>query len=105
MPTKGYDVFFPRVGAYNRMVCKVCGSDCEVSCGRIGPTSSAEAILGAEQPHDRFICPHTDLPWHNTALALLREAEAEPDPLLRRFIHSSRRQLIQPNLGNAPEIP
>jgi len=66
MPTKGYDAFFPPAGARGRMHCRVCGTACQVSRGRIGPTGFAEAMLGAEQPHDSSAltrtCPGTTRP-------------------------------------------
>jgi hypothetical protein len=99
MPTKGYDAFFQPSGARGRMTCRVCGTECQVSRGRLGPTGFAEAVLGAEQPHDRFVCPHADLPWHNEALALLREAEAESDRMLRAFLDARREQWVRQHLA------
>lgn len=82
MPTRGYDAFFPDPGTFESMTCKVCGACCTVTRARVGPSTFAEAMLHAERPHDRFVCPHADLPWHNDALQLLREIEAETDPVL-----------------------
>jgi hypothetical protein len=81
------------------MTCRVCGCACQVSRGQIGPTGFAEAMLGAERPHDRFICPHADVPWHNEARALLREVEAEPDRMLRAFLNARREQWVQRHLS------
>lgn len=103
MPTKGYDAFFQPVGARDRMTCRVCGAECTVTRGCIGPTGFAEAMTGAEQPHDRFVCPHADLPWHTEALALLREEEAEPDRLLRRLLSARREQWVQRYLRDERE--
>ena len=57
MPTKGYDSFFLPVGSRGQIVCRVCGTDCPVTRGRIGPTGYAETMNGVEQPHDRFRLP------------------------------------------------
>lgn len=56
-----------------------------------------------EQPHDRFICPHADLPWHDEALALLRKAAAEPDRMLRVFLDARREQWAQQHLSAGRE--
>jgi len=86
MPTLGYDAFFPDPGKYESMTCRVCGACCTVTRARIGPGSFAEAVLHTERPHDRFVCPHADLPWHNDALRLRREINHEVDPLLARAL-------------------
>ncbi len=86
MPTVGYDAFFTNPGAHASMRCRVCGAECLVTRSRIGPTGFAEAVEGIERPHDRFVCPHADLPWHNAALDLLHEADEEQDPILQRAL-------------------
>jgi hypothetical protein len=97
MPTRGYDAFFPDPGAYEQMTCRVCGAVCQVKRGRLGPSSFSEAVLQTERPHDRFVCPHADAPWHTEALHLLRTAEAEPDPLLARALRLRLRRLVRAN--------
>jgi hypothetical protein len=94
VPTCGYDAFFPDPGAYEQMTCRVCGTQCRVTRSRIGPTGFTEAVTGRERPHDRFVCPHADAPWHNQALGLLREVEAETDPLLARALRIRLRRLL-----------
>lgn len=95
MPTRGYDAFFPEPGAYKYMNCRVCGSQCQVERSRIGLTGFTEAVCGVERPHDRFICPHADEPWHDTALRLLSVAEAEPDRLLANALGNRLRRLLR----------
>lgn len=102
MPTRGYDAFFPEPGAYEQMNCRVCEAQCQVERSRIGPTGFTEAVCGRERPHDRFVCPHADEPWHNEALGLLREAEAERDPLLARAFRNRLRRLLAAR-GISPE--
>ena len=87
MPTKGYDAFFPDPGQFISMTCNVCGAQCNVTRNRNGPTSSVEAMGRVERPHDRFVCPHTDAEWHHAALQLLKEAEAETDPILKAALY------------------
>lgn len=95
MPTLGYDAFFPDPGAYESMNCRVCGARCDVTRARIGPSSFAETVLHAERPHDRFICPHADLSWHNDALQLCHEIEVETDSLLAAGLRIRLMWIIQ----------
>lgn len=94
MPTKGYDAFFPDPGAHAEMHCRVCHSLCAVQRGKLGPTGFNEAVCGVERLHDRFICPHSDLPWHSEALALLWEAEHEPDSLVAAMLRGRAARIV-----------
>jgi hypothetical protein len=80
MPHKGYDLFLVTPGSANTLTCNVCGESLTPDRNRQGPTGFVEAMAGTSRPHDAFICPFTDAPWHRRALDLILAIEATPSP-------------------------
>ena len=51
--------------------CPVCGTKCNVTRNRFGPTCFTEAAGGLGHLHDRFTCPRRDEDWHHNARQLI----------------------------------
>lgn len=70
-------------GTVDSARCEVCGSPMLVERDRLGPTCWGDAVAGIKRPHDFFICPHHDKPWHERLESVhpaVFEMEFEPRP-------------------------
>lgn len=95
MSMKNYDVFYTEPNTVDEMFCKVCGTRCEVERGLFGPTSWAEAQAEGGHWHDRFICPHSCKPWHETAVDLYFEMEETPSKRIAELMRLDLEDLLR----------
>ena len=97
MPVKGYDCFYSEPDSHEEMVCKVCGTTCDVERSVIGPTGWAEGMAGRGHWHDKFQCPHRNSSWHKTALELVMEIEKTPSKRVAELMQQDLDELLDKN--------
>jgi hypothetical protein len=92
--TKGWDAFQPDPGIEDRMFCRVCGQEMEVSRNVIGPRSSIEAMGNHKSAHDSFTCKDSHKDWHEQALAILEFAQKTPSKMLEIMLKTEAQEII-----------
>jgi hypothetical protein len=92
-------VFFRKPGQYQEMLCKVCGSKCQVFRNDYGPTSWASAMAKRYRLHDEFCCPYLDSAWHDEACQLHELLEPALGRHLNRKIRSEINAIVANNIG------
>lgn len=95
---KGYNSFTTSPDSVDEMICKVCGSVCDVERGVIGPTSWAGAMAKCKTPHDSFSCPYNDEEWHSEILGIVMELDNTCSPSLRKIIQKDIDKMVRENL-------
>ena len=107
MSEKGYDVFLIPLGPNGEHLetafCRVCDAQCDVQRDLVGPTSWAGSIAGCKTKHDAFTCPHSDKPWHNQALHILKAAEVMPSPTIEKIMRKDLAAVVKKGLREEKE--
>ncbi len=91
---KGYDFFVTPVDSREKMRCNVCGTECTVRRGVTGPRNWLEAMGKIAEPHDEFVCPHSQEAWHQQALDLLQEMEETASRKIQTIIRKELADLL-----------
>ena len=95
---KGYDYFTPNAGEVESMICKVCGSVCDVKRDVVGARSFGGSMAGIKVKHDSFSCPHGKKKWHEQAMKLFRNIEGIPSPTLKKIMIDDLKKMIKDSL-------
>ena len=95
MLEKGYTYFIRDPGAEDEIVCRVCGSLCDVRRDVYGPTSWSTAMARTFKRHDAFICPHADEDWHDKALRLVHAIEETPSKRVAELMKLDLRDILE----------
>lgn len=83
------------VGAVSSATCKICGAECEIHRGVVGPTNFASAIGGLKREHDHIRCPNGGARWHNQAVDLLTEIAGTRSPTIAATLRSDLQALVK----------
>jgi hypothetical protein len=96
LPTEPYRSAPP--DAVLTATCDLCGCDCLIRRGVIGPQSFGGAMARQATLHDHIRCPHADSTWHRHARALLTALHSQPSPSLAALIHQDLQDLLSQSL-------
>lgn len=97
MYTKGYDSFFFAPGEQVSVLCRVCGTTCQVRRNVMGPMSYAEALAKKKRARDLFTCPNANVVWHQRVLKLVQEKEQTQSKRIRVLLDDDIKEIL-----NAP---
>lgn len=91
--TEGYR--WAEAGKVASASCKVCGAECEINRGVVGPTNFASAIGGLKRLHDQIQCPNGGSAWHNHAADLRREITLALSPTPAETLRSDLERVLR----------
>jgi hypothetical protein len=87
----GVEIIYAKPGSYDKLHCKICKKEMEVSRNEFGATSYAHAMAihhGKMKGslRDVFTCPNAPKAWHRKKKSLIDEKEDTSSPSLKRLI-------------------
>lgn len=98
MAHSGYDFFIGEANCGEERQCQVCGTKCRITRNAFGPTGFVSAMAKRFTHHDEFVCPHTDVAWHEQALQLQISIDESPSKRLAEFMKADLEDLLRENL-------
>ena len=91
---KGYDFFCMTPEKFDKVICKVCGINCDVKRNVMDYTGFAAAMAKTKTLHDQFKCPNVDEKWHKKALNLILDIESCNSPSLKKIMQTDLKNII-----------
>lgn len=89
--------FIRPAGQVKSMRCGLCGTDCAVKRDRPAIRKWFVAGTGMTEPHDLFVCPHAEAPWHEKAFDLVQEMAATASKRVRSMLHADLADIVAEN--------
>ena len=99
MALKGFDIFIAEPNSREDKFCRVCNSRCKSTRDVFGPTGFVSAMANKIRDHDKFVCPHTDEPWHENALQLAIAIDETPSKRLADLMRADLHDILNEHLG------
>jgi hypothetical protein len=93
----GYDVFHTTPGKVIELLCRVCGTKCNVKRDVYEPDNFGMALAQKADLFDTFICPNTEMEWHKKAMELLMAIKKTPSKRLVELMRLDLMDLLKEN--------
>lgn len=92
---RGLSSFIRDPGECEEMFCGVCKTKMDVKRNLVGPTSYISKMCGSKHPHDCFLCPLVEEPWHEYVQKVILEIRNVTCVTLRRLMIEDARRALE----------
>ncbi len=85
-------------GSKQEVICRACGTACDVDRDQTGPTGYLSAMAKAKIPHDHWYCPFSQEEWHRQLVRMYKESVETSSPSLASLIRADMKALRDEHL-------